>query len=149
MIYDKLERIGLYTASIPYLEELIEELGAIDLRSIGPGTYYTKKSNIRYMVQEYATVSSKQPEVHAEYMDVQILLEGNERFTAFRAIDTLPDSFSKADDIGFFDIDDGIDFHLRDNTFIIVFPYEAHIPGLSLEKEENVRKIVAKIPFAE
>ena len=148
MIYDKLERIGLYTASIPYLGELMEELGTIDLRSIRPETYYTKKSNIKYMVQEYATVKEKQPEVHAEYMDVQILLDGNERFTAFRAIDTLPDSFSKADDIGFFDIDDGIDFHLRANTFIIVYPYEAHIPGLSLEKEENVRKIVAKIPFS-
>lgn len=147
MIYDKLERIGLYAASIPYLGELAEELKAIDLNTIKAGTYYTKKSSIRYMVQEYMTVEKKQPEVHAEYMDVQILLEGNERFTAFRAIDTLPDSFSKADDIGFFDIEDGIDFHLRRKTFIIVYPYEAHIPGLSLEKPEDVRKIVAKIPF--
>ena len=29
MIYDKLERIGLYAASIPYLGELAEELKAI------------------------------------------------------------------------------------------------------------------------
>ena len=29
MIYDKLERIGLYAASIPYLGELAEELKAM------------------------------------------------------------------------------------------------------------------------
>ena len=149
MIYDKLERIGLYYSAIPHLEELAEELKSINLSTVEAGTYYTKKSGIKYMVQEYSTAMSKQPEVHAEYMDVQIVLDGNERFQAFRAIDSLPDSFSKADDIGFFDIEDGVDFPLRKNTFIIVFPYEPHTPGLSLGKQENIRKIVAKIPFAE
>ena len=84
MIYDKLERIGLYYSAIPHLEELAEELKSIDLYSIEAGTYYTKKSGIKYMVQEYSTAMSKQPEVHAEYMDVQIVLDGNERFQAFR-----------------------------------------------------------------
>ena len=54
---------------------------------------------------------------------------------------------SLTDDIGFFDIEDGVDFPLRKNTFIIVFPYEPHTPGLSLGNQENIRKIVAKIPF--
>ena len=147
MIYDKLERISLYYQAIPFLEELIEELNAAPLNSIGTGTYYTRKNHIKYMVQEYMTAETKQPEVHAEYMDVQIVSEGNERFQAFSAISSLPESFSKNDDIGFMDIDDGIDFPLRKSTFIIVFPYEPHTPGLSLGNRENIRKIVAKIPF--
>ena len=148
MIYDKLERIGLYAASIPYLGELAEELKAIDLNTIKAGTYYTKKSSIRYMVQEYMTAEKKQPEVHAEYMDVQILLEGNERFTAFRAIDTLPDSFSKADDIGFLEGECRNHLILSSMDAVIVFPGEPHTPGLADGKPEQVRKIVVKIPVA-
>ena len=111
------------------------------------GTYYTKPNRIKYMVQEYATVPEKKSEVHGEYADVQILLSGSERFGAFRAIEELPDGFSAEGDIGFLDSDDEVDIPLREGTFVIVLPFEPHTPGLQLEGEENVRKIVAKIPY--
>ncbi len=147
MIYDRLPRLGLYADAIPFLGELIYELGSIDLDSIPVGTYYTNQSGIKYMVQEYATVPEKKSEVHGEYADVQILLSGSERFGAFRAIEELPDGFSAEGDIGFLDSDDEVDIPLREGTFVIVLPFEPHTPGLQLEGEENVRKIVAKIPY--
>ena len=130
MIYDRLSRLGLYADAIPFLGELIDELGSIDLDSIPVGTYYTDQSGIKYMVQEYATVPEKKSEVHREYADVR-----------------MPDGFSAEDDIGFLDSDDGVDIPLRQGTFVIVLPFEPHAPGLQLDGEENVRKIVAKIPY--
>lgn len=147
MIYDRFENIGLYYDSIPYLKELNEELTTKDLSKLPVGTYYTKENSVKYMVQEYATATEKRPEVHGSYMDVQLMLDGNEKFGAFLKIDSLPKSFDDDNDIGFLDVDDRVDIPLKSGSFIIVFPYEPHTPGLVLTHSENVRKIVAKIPY--
>ena len=148
MIYDDFARMGLYKDAVPYLDELETELKSLDLSAVPAGTYYTKKSGIKYMVQEYTTVKEKKAEVHASFADVQLLVDGSERFTACRALNELPEGFDKEGDIGFLEAEDGVDFPLRKNVFIIVFPGEPHTPGLALGKCMAVRKIVAKIPFA-
>ena len=147
MIYDNLERMHLYAGAIPLLDELIGELESRDLGTLECGIYYTKENKIRYTLQEYTTAWSKEPEVHGRYMDVQIMVAGNEYLSAFRCNDDLPDSFDKDNDIGFVTADDGISIPMHSGTFAIIFPYEPHTPGLVMNKPESVRKIVAKIPY--
>ena len=147
MIYDEYDRMKLYIGALPFLGELIDVLESIDVEAIQAGTYYTKVSGIKYMVQEYETAAEKRPEVHADFADVQLIISGSEKFTAYREIDSLPDGFDSSADIGFLDAEDGVDFPLRPGTFIIVFPYEPHTPGLTLDKTGHIRKIVAKIPY--
>lgn len=37
------------------------------------------------------------------------------------------------------------DFTLTNGTFLLLYPEDAHLPGLSAQKDINVRKIVFKI----
>lgn len=41
------------------------------------------------------------------------------------------------------------DFTLTKNTFLLLYPSDAHLPGLSADKDVNVRKIVFKIQVKE
>ena len=146
MIYDKFNRLSVYYESVPYLKEICEELSGKDLSSLEAGTYYTEKSHIKYMVQSYETADSKKPEVHKKYADLQLVINGEERFD-FDSQTMLPESFDTDSDFGQYDYDLDNSIILGELEAVIVFPYEPHTPGLTADKTTMMKKIVAKIPM--
>ena len=63
--------------------------------------------------------------------------------------DFVEDFSSKKLEDGTYEIDGGrvfamVDFTLTKGVFLLLYPEDAHLPGLSAQKDVNVRKIVFK-----
>ncbi|BAX52532.1 YhcH/YjgK/YiaL family protein [Photobacterium damselae subsp. piscicida] len=94
-----------------------------------------------------ADASSKQAEVHEQYIDLQVLISGEERIDF-----ALPDAHPKATEY-----DDENDFYLvsemvaqstvimKPRMFAIFMPLEPHKPSCVVEKTTNIKKVVVKI----
>lgn len=148
MIQDTVERLALYGDAVPGLEGVIRELESLDLERTEDGTYYTEEG-IKYFIQSFeSSTERKMHEVHARYIDIQMVVEGRERLTVSHAVDELPENYSEESDFGSMDVKSETTCHLRKGNFALLFPFEPHAPGMSESDEsEHVRKIVVKIPF--
>ena len=148
MIFDSIERLGVYSKDVEALSEVAEELKKRDYKSLPAGLYYTEPNKILLQNQEYETVTESKFEVHKKFIDVHIVLEGEENYEVAKALDKLPESFEEDKDIGFFDATrDGV-FTLKEGAFVLSFPNEPHRPRVSVDgKPHFTKKIVVKIPY--
>ncbi|HWP68788.1 MAG TPA: YhcH/YjgK/YiaL family protein, partial [Rectinemataceae bacterium] len=85
-------------------------------------------------------------EAHRDYIDIQILLSGEELcyWTPLQGL-TPRNAFDEGNDIGFYDGQGGVSFPLTPDTFAIFFPHDAHKPSCNLARKCEVRKVVIKI----
>ena len=105
------------------------------------------------LVQSYDTKlrENAKYEAHREYIDVQLIVEGREII----AVEPLalmhkhpclrpyaPDAELYAPN------DDGRDIVLEAGDFVILYPEDAHMPGLAVGEPAPVCKIVLKIPVS-
>lgn len=86
-------------------------------------------------------------EAHKKYIDLQYIVNGIEkiRWARLDSVDLVEEKYSIGGDIAFYEGDAMFDFTLTKGTFLLLYPEDAHLPGLSAQKDVNVRKIVFKI----
>jgi len=148
MIFDSIANLERYSSVSPYIKEVAEELKKKDFRALPEGLYYTEKNKILIQRQEYDTVVESRFEAHKKFMDLQIVLEGEENYEVMRALDKLPEGFDEVKDIGFFDGCKEGEVHLTEGVFVISFPMEPHRPRVAVgSKPSFTKKIVVKIPY--
>lgn len=150
MIFDKMENISEYFNEIPLLEKVSEFMEDFSKNGREDGTYEIDGKRVFAMIQSYRT-KRQTPEMmfeaHRKYIDVQYIVSGIEkiRWSKLSAVNLVEEKYSKGDDIAFYEGDALFDFTLTKGTFLLLYPQDAHLPGLSAEKDVNVRKIVFKI----
>lgn len=146
MILDSLHNAARYFALNPRLERAFSALREFDLQHLEPGRYEIDGEQI---FLNLALAPLKQPEearleVHNAYLDVQLLLEGEETFGwSPRATLLQPqEPFDTERDIQFFDDAPQLYYRLLPGQFTILFPEDAHAPLLG---EGSVRKVILKV----
>ena len=148
MIYDTLKNITKYQGINKNLDTAIQWLQTHSLQQLPLGKTIIDGENVFVNVMEASTRAEHDAnyEVHKKYMDLQINLSGGEGFSFSDTICTVDEE----KDVGFCKgeaIANGI---LKEDWFVLFFPQEAHMPTLSLKKEEyTVKKIVFKIAQSE
>lgn len=148
MIFDSIDNLERYSSISPYIKEVAEALKKKDFRSLPEGLYYTEKNKVLIQRQEYDTVIESRFEAHKKFMDLQIVLEGEENYEVMRILDKLPEGFDEAKDIGFFDGKKEGEVKLTEGVFVISFPLEPHRPRIAVDsKPRFTKKIVVKIPY--
>lgn len=148
MIIDKLEHIRLYK-SVP--DSVIEFLSKLNRNNIEYGKFVL--DDLNYVnVESYKTkiLENAKYESHDKYIDIQILLAGNEKIgIADRKNLSVSECYDNNRDITFYsnEIDRDNTFLLDGSNFIMLFPHEAHAPQIAADfnKSEDVIKLVAKI----
>ncbi len=146
MIYDKLTNIGLY-ATIPedvrdFIVNLSPDikLGRVELSN---GNYAN--------VEQYTTkpINEAKFESHKNYIDIQILLSGNERIFVTDSSDlSVLTPYNSERDIIFYsdEVKDYPFVALNGTNFVVLPPGEAHAPQVSSgDICEEVLKVVVKI----
>jgi YhcH/YjgK/YiaL family protein len=99
------------------------------------------------LVNNYQTKSSEECklEAHKKYIDIQLMLIGNEKIGHFLLENESPsEEYSEEKDVMFFK-EEYSSFQLRRNEFAIFFPNDVHMPGIVLNSFESVTKIVMKV----
>ncbi|MBR6633547.1 MAG: YhcH/YjgK/YiaL family protein [Clostridia bacterium] len=147
----KSKELSLYAKSNPYFARAFEDIEKIIAEKTEVGKYIVEEDTYFYMVQEY---EAKEPqdskfEVHEKFIDIQVVLEGEEEIRFDLPERLKPGKEPKGDNVYYL-----IDSDTCDTTILsagelaIIFPGEAHAPGIRhSEDKKNVRKIVFKIKY--
>lgn len=83
-------------------------------------------------------------EVHRDYIDVHILLEGKERigWKAFEDVNQLKQSYQKESDCALYSDEPTLFVDLLPGQFLVVFPEDPHAPVIG---EGKIRKLIGKV----
>lgn len=140
---------------LPYvgedLRKALEYLAATDFSKVADGRYVLDGEKMYANVENYTTAdrSTKKPEAHNKYIDVQYLDKGTEKFYfAPRTADVkVVEDYAEERDLLFFENIEEKDYVvLNAGDFAVLFPWELHRPGCNAENEPSaVQKIVVKI----
>lgn len=99
-------------------------------------------------VQAYATRTPENCplEYHRQYADIQFLLSGSEAIGWRPLTPDLPEKtpYDAANDIGFV-LGAGTPVPFPEKGFFVLFPQDAHAPGMQVPGAERVEKIVIKV----
>jgi YhcH/YjgK/YiaL family protein len=150
MIIDTLENLKKYESILPFSKEILNYLGTTDLLSLEDGKFQVAGDSVYILIQEYLTKpeSEKKWESHKKYIDIQIVLSGEEHMGYCPAhLLKISEPYNEVKDVIFYDNDspEYSKLLIPQNYFAIFFPGDAHKPGYYILKEERVRKIVFKV----
>ena len=98
-----------------------------------------------FNLDEYETKQTQKLEAHKKYIDIQVVITGEE-YMGYTNIDntTVTVEYDKNRDVMF--LDGNVDKVLATNkNFIIFYPEDAHMPALSVTEPKKVKKAIFKI----
>lgn len=147
MIFDSLKNSALYYSVSPRMEKAFGYVASTDWNKMEPGIHELdgKDIYVNVMERELKKPADAKLEIHNEYIDIQILVSGNEESFGWseRANVSKPQAaFDAEKDIQFFDDAPQTYYTLRPGQFTILFPEDAHAPMVG---EGHVRKIIVKV----
>lgn len=146
MITDSLKNAHLYTSLGAGIRRAFEYLHETDLRSLTVGRIELDGKNLYVTSQEYTSKLPEQGkwEAHHHYIDLQYLISGTERI-GYAPIGRLaPGDYNPEKD--FQALTGTGDFiTLAAGDFMLLFPEDAHMPGMAVGDPVPVKKVVVKI----
>ena len=151
MIYDSMENLNRYMHINPRLDSALRYLQSGEWRTLPAGRSEVDGQRMFVNVDHYATSGEKLLETHRQYVDIQCVVEGEETIGVAEA-DSLTEScaYDGGRDIAFWkSTRDYTRLTMRPGQFLILFPGEAHAPGMNLSGEAQVHKAVVKVLWKE
>lgn len=145
MILCSVSEIKKYDVMIPGLSKAIDEINAQKESEVG--RYELSKGF--YMIQKGTTIPLKEGrfEAHERYIDVQILVDGEE-IVEWASIDalTICEPYNKDKDCKFL-LGTGAAVEMKAGMIYILFPEDAHKPCCHRTVPKEYHKIVLKLPI--
>ena len=147
MVYDKIDNIETYKG----LSEDIYE-GLKFLKNASPDLangVHEINPRVKAIVSEYETkpVNENGYEAHRKYIDIQYLLQGKEKNCSLpieKLTKTKP--YKEEIDAAFYEATGpALELMLGDGYFAIYWPQDGHMPCLSVDGDEKVKKVVVKV----
>lgn len=95
-----------------------------------------------------APAAERRPEIHARYLDVQLLLQGEERmgYRPQSARQQPDDDRLATQDLAFFNQLEGEQFlDMRPGDFVVFWPGDAHRPLCAVAEPMPIRKAILKV----
>ena len=147
MIFDSLKNSGLYCSLHPRLARAFELIGSTDWTAVEPGIHELDGRDIYVNVMDVDLKRKPDAklEVHNEYIDIQVLIRGEEEsfgWSERRELKKPLGEFSVENDIQLFDDVPQTYYTMRPGQFTVLFPEDGHAPMVG---EGTVRKIIVKV----
>jgi len=147
MIIDKLENAHLYKNLGERISKSFDYIKTTDLKNLPAGKYPIDGENIFALVSEYKTKPEFEGklEAHKKYIDVQYVISGEELMGyAPLGGQKVLEPYKEENDIVFFSGDKSFTT-VSAGMFVIFFPEDVHMPGISTRKISEVKKLVIKV----
>ena len=146
MIYDSLKHIEAYKGIHPGVYKGLELLRDTDFSQVEDGTYHVDGDDLFYFVQSYQTKPANDaPEAHIQYIDIQCVLSGVESMGVGALEDMTEEVLPRPEgDIRFYHgpLDT---VTLSPGKFAVLWPGDAHAPGVAVGSPAPCRKAVVKV----
>lgn len=142
-----------YTKNYYNLSEKIklglEFLESHDLKAMENGKYEILGEDVYINIQEYTSKPETDGkwEAHRKYIDIQVLIKGSEKIGVGEIQDfTTTEAYDEEKDVEFLTTNSSQQFiTMRENDYIILYPYDVHMPQISIDKPTAVKKAVVKV----
>lgn len=146
MIVSNLENSSRVYDIHPLFKKLFEYLESHDLlnEELGRITIEGDDLFINNVNPQCVELEQQKLELHRDYIDIHILLEGEEKI-GWKAIEDLEfecQAYDKDSDCSLFSDKPDVIVPLKPGQFLIAFPEDAHAPIIG---EGKIRKLIAKI----
>lgn len=118
-----------------------------DLSNLKAGKYPIDGENVFAIVTEGATkdIAATKWEAHHNYQDIHYVIKGKEQIgIAPVSSAKLIEEYDREKDIAFYS-SKGKFYKSSPGTFFIIFPEDAHRPGIKTEGYNEIKKIVIKV----
>ncbi|HDL4241070.1 TPA: YhcH/YjgK/YiaL family protein [Mannheimia haemolytica] len=150
MILADLSRDDYLKSLPPVFARLCKKLKSLDLVNLELG-WQELENGIRMNVMSFETTPAegKKAELHRKFIDIQLLIDGEEMIEYGLSQPDLSkyDEYRDEDDYQLTaEIDDKNNLILKPNMFAIFLPYEPHKPGNSVNGNRTLKKLVVKVP---
>jgi biofilm protein TabA len=146
MVFDVLANAHLYTALGLRIERGLKFLAETDLAGLSPGKHELDGKQLFALVSDYTTkpLAESRWEAHRHYLDLQYMVSGVERM-GIAPVDYLAAGDYQADrDIVW--LSGAGDFlTFGSGQFMVLWPGDAHMPGVEAGVPGPARKVVVKI----
>ena len=145
MIIDVLEQSEKYISLHKDFKLVFDYLKNTNLNELECGIHELKGKDVFFNLQEYETKQTQKLEAHKKYIDIQVVVDGEE-YMGYTNINntSITEEYDEARDVMF--LDGKVDKVKADNkTFIIFYPEDAHMPALSIKEDKKVKKAIFKI----
>lgn len=147
MIIDNLRNAKQYYGISQSIEKALRYLENTDFKKLEIGKHEIEGKNIFVILSEYETKSIEQGkwEAHRKYVDIQYVVSGKEKI-GYAPIDEMKMKidYNEEKDVLFLE-GTGDYLSVNEGTFALFAPEDVHMPGISAESLQHVKKIVIKI----
>jgi len=148
VVSDRLANAHLYTALGTRIAQGLQFLAGTDLATLAPGRHELDGTRLYALVSDYTPKPPAEGrwEAHRRYLDLQYVVSGVERM-GVAPIDRLAagDYDADRDMLWLEGLGDFLTFDA--GQFMILWPGDAHMPGIDAGVPGPVRKVVVKIGF--
>lgn len=148
MIYDSIDNLGQYftTDTCKQVLEFIETLTP----ESSNGRFPIVGDDLVINVDSYRTkeLSDCVLETHKKYVDIQLLISGEEYMDIYPAKElTIKSEYDVDRDVVFYNVPDTVSARIKlvPGYFITLFSQDAHMPQLKVSENCDVKKVVVKV----
>jgi len=150
VVIDQITNARLYHPLGLRIARALDFLQHTDLAGLELGRHELVGDDIYALVSEYV---SKRPgegrwEAHRRYIDLQCVASGNERIGYAPLGRLTPEPYDEVKDI-MRPVGTGEFLTLGPGQFMLLWPADAHMPGIAVGEPTTVKKVVVKIRVAE
>ncbi|HWR92197.1 MAG TPA: YhcH/YjgK/YiaL family protein [Desulfobacterales bacterium] len=150
MIYDRFENLDLYAQPGTRLHWALTYARGT-LATVADGRTDIDGDRLYASVATYETGPREESrfEAHRKYIDVQVLLEGEEAIDVSLEDDlSVLEAYDEKRDVTFLkppQQEQVASLAMRPGYFAVFFPHDTHRPGCHLREKRRIRKIVVKV----
>lgn len=150
MIFGDLTRSDFARTLPPALAHFCHKLNTLDLVNLPLGQQELEE-DIKMNVMEFTTAAAetKQAELHRKFIDIQVLISGEEaiEYSVTEPNLALYTDYNEQDDYQLTpEVENKNVVVLRPKMFAIFLPNEPHKPGVSVSGDKLLKKLVVKVP---
>lgn len=146
MIYGTIEHWQRYEGLSPALEKGLRFLAETDFDSVGPERIEIDGDEVFASVQSYETKPDNDtPEAHRKYADIQYLIDGEE-YIGVAPLETMTEEAEAHPERDIWLYHGSTDrVRIGNGRFAVLFPEDAHAPGIAVDQPAPARKCVVKV----
>ncbi|OOF70999.1 N-acetylneuraminate anomerase [Rodentibacter caecimuris] len=152
MIIGDLTRTDFKKGLPTVIAEVCDYLNTLNLDALETGRHdISEQIYMNVMTPETCAPENKKAELHRKYLDVQVLIQGEENIEVGATYPKLElyEQYNEEDDYQLSpDIENKFTLTLQPKMFAVFFPYEPHKPCCNVNgKAALLKKLVVKIPI--
>ena len=146
MLYGTLKHLDSYRGIHPGIMRGLELLRDTDFSRLEDKRYEVDGDNLFFSLQSYESKPSNDtPEAHKQYVDIQLLVSGRERMGVAPLEDMVEVAEARPEGDIWLYHGPTDEILLTGDRFAVLWPEDAHAPGIAVDGPEPCRKCVVKV----